>query len=200
MNEQRAGMPDSGSSYEVEAVAARYRALAERMTARVVSIDDTGWVQPSPCEGWTARDVIDHVVEVQRWPLRATGTNVEDIPSCSVDPVGAWTAASSKLVALLEYPGRAAIEIDVAVAGSMSAAAAVDLIVCGDLAIHTWDLSRATGQDERMDLAEAARVKTQLEFLGDAIRGPGLHGTPLAPPAGADARIQLLAYAGRRAW
>ena len=202
MNEQRTGMPDNGASDEVDpaAVAARYRTLATRMTARVTGVDDTSWERPSPCEGWTARDVLHHVVEVQSWPLQATGIAVEDIPSCATDPVGAWAAASSKLVALLEDPDRAEVEIDVAVAGSMSAAAAVDLIVCGDLAIHTWDLARATGQDEQMDLGEAARIKAQLEFLGQSIRGPGLHGTALTPPAGADARIQLLAYAGRRAW
>lgn len=182
-------------------VAARYRKLAAVMTARVTAVHDTGWEQSSPCEGWTARDVVSHVVEVQSWPLQATGVGVEDIPSSSQDPAAAWKAASSKLVAMLEDTDRASVEIDVAVAGMMPAGAAVDLIVCGDLVVHIWDLSRATGQDERIELAEVARMRAAVEFLGEqTIRRPGLYGAALTPPTGADAQTKLLAYLGRRAW
>lgn len=83
----------------------------------------------------------------------------------------------------------------------MPAAAAVDLIVCGDLVVHIWDLSRATGQDERIEPAEVARTRAAVEYLGeDTLRQPGLYSGALTPPLGADAQTELLAYLGRRAW
>lgn len=182
-------------------VAARYHRVAAVMTARVAGVDDAGWERPSPCAGWTARDVLAHVVEVHSWPLEATGLGADGIPPATEHPVAAWDAASSTLSRLLEDADLAAVEIDVAVAGRMPAAAAVDLIVCGDLVVHTWDLSWATGQDARIDPAELARTKAAVESLGeDTIRNPGLYADALTPPVGADAQTEFLAYLGRKAW
>jgi uncharacterized protein (TIGR03086 family) len=182
-------------------VAARYRRLAAAMTARVNGVGGSGWEQPSPCAGWTARDVLRHVVEVQRWPLEAAGAGVDDIPSSDADVVAAWDAASSKLAGLLDDAGKAAVEIEVAVAGWMSAAAAVNLIVCGDLTVHTWDLARATGQDEHLDPAEVASMRAAVDAIGmEKLRRFGLYSSALIPPSGADAQTELLAYLGRRAW
>ena len=73
----------------------------------------------------------------------------------------------------------------------------VGRLLCTDTLIHTWDLARATGQDDRLD--ERA-VEKALEFLtpiDEAIRRPGGFAPKLSPPPGADVQARLIAFAGR---
>ena len=44
-----------------EAVADRYRRLSDGFAA----VPEDRWSSPSSCEGWTARDVVEHVGNVQ---------------------------------------------------------------------------------------------------------------------------------------
>ena len=56
-------------------VAARFRSVAGRFTERAAEVSDAAWENAAPCEGWTARDVVRHLVE---WvpPFLATGSDV----------------------------------------------------------------------------------------------------------------------------
>ncbi len=40
----------------------RYRRLADDLTARVEAAPEDAWANSSPCAGWTARDVMAHVI------------------------------------------------------------------------------------------------------------------------------------------
>jgi uncharacterized protein (TIGR03086 family) len=77
----------------------------------------------------------------------------------------------------------------------------VDMIVTGDVFTHTWDLARATGQDEALD---PAQVQVMLGSIGampeEALRSEGMFGPALDAPADADDQTRVLAYFGRRAW
>jgi uncharacterized protein (TIGR03086 family) len=67
-----------------------------------------------------------------------------------------------------------------------------------DLVLHTWDLARATGGDERIDADSAAIV---LEFLNpndEILRSTGTFGPKVDPPPRADAAVKLLCFSGRR--
>ncbi|MGQ0774749.1 MAG: maleylpyruvate isomerase N-terminal domain-containing protein [Pseudonocardiales bacterium] len=70
-----------------------------------------------------------------------------------------------------------------------------------DLVRHVlgWDLARATGQDERIDPWELARLWESVKLFGDAIRTEGTCGPAVDPPPGADDQTRLLAYLGRPA-
>lgn len=48
-----------------EAVADRYRRLSDGFAAAVAGVSEDRWSSPSSCEGWTARDVVEHVGNVQ---------------------------------------------------------------------------------------------------------------------------------------
>ena len=74
----------------------------------------------------------------------------------------------------------------------------INRFICADLAIHAWDLARATGGDERLDLGEVHQVFETLRPLGDKLRTPGAFGPAVDPPAGADEQAELLAFLGRR--
>lgn len=70
-------------------------------------------------------------------------------------------------------------------------------LLCADTLIHTWDLARATGQDERLDAAAVADALGFLTPIDDAIRRPGGFGSKIEPPPGADEQTTFINFAGR---
>lgn len=43
-----------------------YRALAAEFTRRVETAPADRWENPSPCQGWSARDVLRHVIDTHQ--------------------------------------------------------------------------------------------------------------------------------------
>ena len=70
-------------------------------------------------------------------------------------------------------------------------------LLCADLLIHTWDLARATGQNDRLDAVAAEKALEFLLPLDERIRRPGAFAPKMDPPAGADAQARLLAFTDR---
>src|SRR4051812_13139518 len=91
-------------------IADRYRRLAGAFSEKVAAVPADGWEAPSPCDAWTARDIVAHVVATQGMFLGFVGRELGDIPSVDLDPLGAWTAASSAVLGDLEDPDRAKAE------------------------------------------------------------------------------------------
>ena len=76
------------------AVSERYGRLAAEFLARAGRVSNERWEAPSPCEGWSARDVIRHVVELAAAAgEHAGGASRSSVPSVNDDPVEAWRAA-----------------------------------------------------------------------------------------------------------
>ena len=73
----------------------------------------------------------------------------------------------------------------------------VGRLVCSDTLIHTWDLGRATGQDETLDPDAVAKVLEALTPMDEAIRRPGGFGTKIAPAPDADLQTRFLNFCGR---
>ncbi|WP_219635465.1 maleylpyruvate isomerase N-terminal domain-containing protein [Nocardioides ungokensis] len=65
-----------------------YLTNADRFSAVVDAAGD--WTAPSPCEGWTARDVVDHVVDSQRDFLSRQDLDAGSRPTG--DPQRVWRA------------------------------------------------------------------------------------------------------------
>ncbi len=176
----------------------RYRRLSTAFADEIAVVPPDGWDLPTPCEGWTVRDLVAHVVETQRMFLGFVGRSAGDAPSAGDDPATAWAAARAAVQADLDDPVRAVAEFD-GFQGRTTFEAAVDRFLNTDLVLHGWDLARATGQDETIDAADVARVRAIAEEFGDALRGPGAFGPELEPAPGADEQARLLAFVGRRA-
>jgi hypothetical protein len=66
-----------------------------------------------------------------------------------------------------------------------------------DVAHDTWDLARATGQDETLDPDAVAKAFEVLAPLDEAIRRPGGFGAKIVPPADADPQMEFLCFCGR---
>lgn len=178
-------------------ISQRYGRLSDAFAAKVAAVSPQMWSQPTPCEGWTARDLVGHVVQTQGMFLGFIGEQLGDVPSVDDDPVAAWNAARAVLQAKLDDPSTATKEFD-GVTGRSTFEAAVDRFLNFDLVVHGWDLARATGQDERIDPEDVERIRRQAEGFGDMMRGPQAFGAELDAPADADDQTKLLAFLGRR--
>jgi uncharacterized protein (TIGR03086 family) len=165
----------------------------------VAAVPADRWDRRSPCEDWTALDIVRHVIETHGLFLGLVGRQLGDIPAIEDGPSAAWEAARQVVQADLDDPERATAPYD-GFSGRSSFEEAIDRFICFDLLIHGWDLARATGLDERLDAGEVRRVAAQADAFGDALRSPKTCGPALAPPPGVDEQTQLLAFLGRRAW
>lgn len=178
-------------------VADRYTRLADAFEARVEAAADERWSDPSPCEGWSARDVVAHVVNSQRGLLsRFEGREIAPMAD-DEDPKEAWRTT---------YPAFKAAIADAenmqklvpGPMGDMPAEFMVGRFLSTDVLVHTWDLARAVGGDERIDEEAAAQALKGLQPMDAMIRQPGIFGEKVEAPEGADVQTQLLCFLGRR--
>lgn len=174
---------------------ARYRRLSAAFTRQVEAVPPQRWDDPSPCAEWTARQVLDHVIDTHDNTAGYVGLRLPERPTD--DPAGAWATVREGMQALLDDPSTAGLEFD-GMTGRTTLQQVVDDFVCFDLVVHAWDIARATGGDEQMDPAEVRRLHAQAEGFGDALRGPGVFGPEITPPTGAGEQDRLLAFLGRR--
>jgi uncharacterized protein (TIGR03086 family) len=175
----------------------RYRRISGAFTARVEAVPAAAWDAPAPPEGWVARDVVRHLVE---WiPGFFTGSGL-DLPDGSSlvddDPAAAWRQLDHALQAALDDP--AVSEHQFEMRGDMLRIGdAVDQFCTGDVLVHTWDLARATGQDETLDAEEVHRQYEGMLPYDEALRASGHFGPAVPVPDDADEQTKLIAFLGR---
>jgi uncharacterized protein (TIGR03086 family) len=157
---------------------------------------------PTPCDGWSVRELLNHVVGGNYWAAElAGGKSIADVgdrldgDTLGNDPRGAYRDSAKEAAAAFNAPG------------AMDAPCAVSYgpvpgsVYCGhrilDVAIHGWDLAKATGQDTTIEPelvdAIAAIVAPQIDLL----TGSGMFGTTVGITSDADAQTRLLAQLGR---
>jgi uncharacterized protein (TIGR03086 family) len=184
-------------------VSDRFRRLSGRFSELIAAARDDQWSNPSPCAGWTARDVVRHLVEMCEFNLSLIDRRLPDgAPSVDEDPRVAWSTARQTIQELVDDPAVASATHKPHVhLGEKPWGLAVDMTLSSDLVIHNWDLATALGIDERIDPAEVRAMLDGLaEFPEEAIRSPEVFGDALEPPSGADEQTRLLAFTGRKAW
>ena len=179
-------------------ISERYRKVAAQFTRRVEAVPAPAWENPAPCEGWTARDVVRHLVEWIPGFFRANaGLEVPPGPPVDDDPAGAWAALDRALQGWLDDPAVAGRRFDTPM-GRRSVDQAVDTFCTGDVLVHTWDLARATGLDESLDADEVHRLLAGMEPVDDLLRESGHYGPRVAVPDDADEQTRLIAFTGRQ--
>jgi uncharacterized protein (TIGR03086 family) len=176
--------------------AAFHRWVAGAFTARVEGTTD--WEAPAPVAGWTARDVVRHLVEWFPGSLASgAGIALKPGPSVDDDPVGAWRAHSEQVQALLEDPATADRVLQNPHTGALPLGPAVSQFYTSDVFMHTWDLARATGQDETLDPDLCAELLEGMEPMDDLLRSSGQYGPRVTVPDDADVQTKMLAFIGR---
>ena len=81
--------------------------------------------------------------------------------------------------------------------GELPLEVAVDRFYTSDVFMHTWDLARATGQDETLDAAKCAELLDGMVPFEDAMRQSGQYGPRVDVPEDADVQTKMLAFIGR---
>jgi uncharacterized protein (TIGR03086 family) len=177
----------------------RYRTIADGLTARVLAVPDAAWAQRSPCTEWTALGVLAHVIDTAHGAVDGVeGIEHVAVTTADLDPVKGWTGARERIEDALADPARAGTLVE-SPFGQVPFAALVDSLLRIDTLIHTWDLARATGGDERIDADAAAETLAVLRSLDDAMLRAGAFGPELPAPVDADVVTALMRFAGRRA-
>jgi uncharacterized protein (TIGR03086 family) len=175
--------------------AERHREIAAGFTARVRGASD--WDAPAPVPGWQARDVVAHLVEwFPEFLKGGTGLVLDRGPSPDEDPVAAWQVHADAVQQLLDGP-EAATAFEHPMVGAMRLPVAVDQFYTTDVFLHTWDLARATGQDERLDQDTCAGLLTGMAPIEELLRSSGQYGPAVPVPDDADAQTRLLGFIGR---
>ena len=179
-----------------ETPAERHREIGRVFTDRVRGT--RSWDVPAPVPGWAARDVVRHLVE---WlpGLLAGGSPVRlpAVPSADDDPAGAWQAHADAVQAVLDDPATAGLTLSNPHIGTIPVDQAIDRFYTSDVFMHTWDLARATGQDDRLDPRICASLLAGMEPMEQVIRSSGQFGPRVPVPDDADAQTRMLGFIGR---
>ncbi|GIE34666.1 hypothetical protein Ait01nite_077110 [Actinoplanes italicus] len=174
----------------------RHRRIAADFTARVEGAKD--WDAPAPVAGWTARDVVRHLVEwLPGFLSSGAGVTLPAGPGVGTDPVQSWHVHVTAVQELLDDPGTADRTLSNPHLGEIPLDQAIDRFYTTDVFMHTWDLARSTGQDESLDPALCATLLSGMEPMDEMLRASGQYGPAVPVPAGADPQTRLIAFIGR---
>jgi uncharacterized protein (TIGR03086 family) len=179
-------------------IAERHLKVCERFTEAVVAADGK-WDRPSPCAAWDARAVVEHVIGFHDvLLLRPLGAKPERPRD---DPVRRWVLTRDALRELFARPGIFDGRVEVPAVGN-NPPTQIDAapLVAGltqDVLLHTWDLARAVGADDRLDPQLCRRYLDRLPAETDALVASGMFGPPVDVPDDADPQTRLLARLGR---
>ncbi|MDN5802969.1 MAG: maleylpyruvate isomerase family mycothiol-dependent enzyme [Microlunatus sp.] len=172
----------------------RYADNAARFGALVSSVSADDWSRASPCEGWTAADVLDHVVDTQRDFLAGRGADLAARPSG--EPAATWNAHHRTVWMLLRDDGFAATEY-AGYFGPTTVADTMRSFYGWDLVVHRWDIGSAAGRDVELSTEELALVEDQLPGFGEMLYSDGICRPALAVADDADRQTRVLAALGR---
>lgn len=175
-----------------------YREIAGRFGELVDAVPAAAWDRPSPVPEWTARDVVRHLVEwFPSFLAGGAGVTLPQGPSVDDDPSAAWHTMSKGVQSLLDDPAAADTMLSNRHIGDVPLPQAVSRFFTADVFMHTWDLARATGQDETLDPERCAMMLEGMAPLDEALRSSGQYGPKVPVPDDADVQTRMLAFIGR---
>ena len=178
-------MPDPIADYERAADA----------FAEVLGRCDADLSGPSPCEGWLAQDVVDHVLAGTRGMAEGFGA---EVPADAEDVVGTYDRLRRALTEAAGAPGGLDGTLPGPAGGELPKPVLLGIFT-SDTLLHTWDLARATGQPVELDADLLERSWQGALPMDEAIRRPGVFGPKIAVDDDAPMPVKALAFFGRDA-
>lgn len=179
-----------------------YHRTVECWATRVNNVADDQWDDPTPCRGWSVRDLVNHVVAEDRWtvPLME-GQTVRQVGSrfdgdlLGPAPVASALEAAKEAVSVVaeRLPSTGAVHLSY---GDEEPGEYVRQLAADHL-VHSWDLAAATGTDTWLDPHLVAEVAGWFSGREEIYRSSGAIGAR-APMSG-EPQADLLAAFGRRA-
>lgn len=100
--------------------------------------------------------------------------------------------------AILDDPETANLPYNSPMMGAMTVGAMLNQYYLADVFMHTWDLARATGQDDRLEEDVARGFAAGMAPIEEMLRSSGQFGTARGPlREDADATDTLISFIGR---
>jgi uncharacterized protein (TIGR03086 family) len=156
-------------------------------------VTSSQWENPTPCDEWTVRQLVDHTLSWQAEGGRLIGAGTA--------PGDDWDQIRAAFDALLSDPSQ--LTGNVAEFGGIPKQELAGYLI-GDLLIHSWDLARSIGADETLppDAVEATTIGLH-HVPPDLLRGTNPLGQKMMAaavevPDDASPQDKMLAFTGRR--
>ncbi len=176
----------------VSEVSLRYQRVSDGFDVRLKGVAEGQWTLPTPCEDWDVTALVSHVITTH-WRLHGSAGREADPAG---DLVSQWSEATAAVASDIADPERSSRTVS-GMFGDQTFESLVSRLLCSDTLFHTWDLARATGQDEDLDEDAVAKALEFLTPMDEAIRRPGGFAPKIEPAAGADLQTRLLNFGGR---
>lgn len=168
------------------------------MDAVVNRVPDGAWDQSSPCDGWSARDVVGHAAGVLLAVAEMAGGAAMVLPTTAddlTDPVGTWADARDTVLAALDAPGALDLTGEYWF-GPMSIDELVGFVQWDPLT-HGWDVAQATGVSVSLDEGLAQLSFDRISSIRQGLASMGLVGDEVSVDAGSSVTDRYLALVGR---
>jgi uncharacterized protein (TIGR03086 family) len=181
-----------------------HRRAVEQAAERIARLSPDQLSRPTPCTEWDVRDLLNHMIGGNWMFARAANGEQVERPAggmpdlAGTDPAGAYAESAKAVLEAWDDPSVLTRTVHLPF-GEVPGQFALGLRF-SDTVVHTWDLARATGQDEAID-AELCRAATEVARANvrDDFRGPGRpFAAPIDVPADAPPHHQLAAFLGRQ--
>ncbi len=172
--------------------------IRERYRRHAANIQDVlpataDFSAPSPCAGWSAADVVDHMIDTQRDFLAGQGVDLGARPVG--DPPTAWAAHTTDVLDRVddellhrEYGG---------FFGPTTLGATLADFYGFDMMAHRWDITRALGADTRFSDAEMDDMEASIALFGEHLYGEDICRAAVPVRDGAPRQDRLLGKLGR---
>ena len=178
-----------------------------RFAELVAGVGPQQWHDGTPCSQWDVRTLVHHLLSEQLWvPPMFEGLTIEQVGDrFDGDLMGGDASKWPGLVASAMTEAHAAVAqqgaLERTVHLSFGDASGREYVMqlTADLAIHSWDLARASGQDDTLDPDAVALLLPWTEASTGLIAGSGMFGPPIDTGPGAPDDVRLLGLLGRRA-
>jgi uncharacterized protein (TIGR03086 family) len=147
---------------------------------RLRTVRPEQWAWPTPCTEWDVRHLVNHMtrgnlnyVGLLRGGTRAEFLRLRDADALGTDPVGAYARSAEECAEAFASPGALELILDYPL-GKVTGRQAL-AVRTTDATIHTWDLARAIGVEDELDVGLVEWIDVHLEHIY-----AGLAETPVA--------------------
>jgi uncharacterized protein (TIGR03086 family) len=138
---------------------------------RLVEVESDDWARPTPCDEWSVRDLVNHVVGGNfRYVMILAGEPADAVRRTREqdwlrsDPLRSFDDALARVTESFSVPGILTAAVRHPKLGAMTAAE-LRVLRVNELTVHAWDLACAIDSDERLDERVVSWLLEQLERI-----------------------------------
>ncbi len=181
------------------------RTVSEQFAGVVAQVLPTQWELPTPCDDWSIRELVGHVVSGSQMAtaVAAGASRNEAIGILATDFLGDDPNAAVQEALTLQHTALDYPELNDRIchhpAGDMPGSQLIGFRIT-DLVVHQWDLARAIGADETLDPDVVQIAWDAISPMGPVVSQLGVFGEGPSGNVADDAPLQerLLDLIGRR--